>query len=88
MPKLRNEHICILVEVRDRGGSLREIGSRLGLSKPVVGSRLSEIYKVLDVFWMDNEARRDAAVEVAEELGLLPAVFTPTIVDVPTGDYL
>lgn len=87
-PSLNDTQIRVLVAVRDGGGTLKEIGDRLGMSRGMVASRLSEIYKRLGVAWMDGDERRAAALRRADKLGLLPDQYMPVIADVPTGELL
>lgn len=73
--KLSPNQRQILLASED-GSSLRVIAHRLGLTKSVVGSRLSQVYIRLDVSHLDQDERRAAALRVARRHKLIPAKAT------------
>lgn len=72
---LTPRQVQILAEART-GVPLSRIAVRVGMSRESVSARLSEAYRVLDVAYLPRGGRREAAVRVAVERGLLdPAVL-------------
>jgi DNA-binding CsgD family transcriptional regulator len=55
----------------ESGDSLARLASRLGMTRPAVGSHLSRIYQQLGVTHLPRAERRAAAVRVAVKRGLL-----------------
>ncbi|MFJ9988632.1 helix-turn-helix domain-containing protein [Streptomyces globisporus] len=71
---LTPRQVQVLAEART-GVPLSRIAVRVGMSRESVSARLSEAYRVLDVAHLPD-GRREAAVRVAVERGLLdPAVL-------------
>jgi len=60
----------VLVEAA-AGGSLAQVGARLGLDSRAVGAALSRAYQRLGVAFLPVHQRRSAAVEVAVRHGLI-----------------
>lgn len=54
------------------GAPLSTVAARLGITRERVAARLSEAYRRLDVAWMDRGDRREAAVRIARQRGLIP----------------
>jgi DNA-binding NarL/FixJ family response regulator len=69
-PALTPQQLSVLREAAS-GGSLTEIGARLGMTGPEVGSTLTRIYQRLEVTHVPRSERRAAAVRVAVQYGLL-----------------
>ncbi|MFH8805209.1 hypothetical protein ACH4F6_37665 [Streptomyces sp. NPDC017936] len=68
---LSDTQVRILVEL-EAGASLSEAARRLNLHPGTCSSRLSEVYRRLDVAWMDKDTRRTEALRRARAHGLLP----------------
>ncbi|MDX3343444.1 helix-turn-helix transcriptional regulator [Streptomyces sp. ME02-6979.5a] len=66
---LTPRQVQILAEART-GAPLSVIAVRVGMPRESVGSRMSEVYRQLDVAHLPY-GRREAAIRVAVELGLL-----------------
>lgn len=72
---LTKTQVKVLREL-DRGLSLAEAAAELDMHPGTVATRLSEVYRRLDVAWMDKQRRRPEALRKARALGLLPEPAT------------
>jgi len=54
------------------GAPLTEVADRLGVPRPYVAARLSEIYKRLELVNFPKEQRRAEAVRIARANGAIP----------------
>jgi DNA-binding NarL/FixJ family response regulator len=53
------------------GGTLAEIGARMGVRREMVSARLSEVYKCLRLNYLPREEKRQAAIDTARTMGLI-----------------
>lgn len=70
IPKLGPYQLKVLESVA-KGGSLSEVGKRIGLTAPAVGSALHRIYQNLEVPYKYGVDRKKEAVRIAREYGLI-----------------
>ena len=69
-PAITRQQLSVLREAAS-GGSLAEIGARLGMTGSEVGSTLTRVYQRLEVTHVPRSERRAAAVRVAAQHHLL-----------------
>ncbi|MFD8226940.1 hypothetical protein ACFV16_22515 [Streptomyces massasporeus] len=69
--RLSDTQVSILLEL-EKGASLSQTATRLGMPSGSCSTRLSEAYRRLDVAWMDKGTRLPAALRKARALRLLP----------------
>lgn len=72
---LSDTQVSIFVEL-EKGATLSQTATRLGMPYGSCASRLSEAYRRLDVAWMDKGTRLDAALRKAHALKLIPEPAT------------
>lgn len=72
---LTTTQVRILTEL-ETGVSLDEAARRLRMHPGTVSTRLSEVYRALDVAWMNKAERRPEALRRARGMGLLPEPAT------------
>lgn len=72
---LTKTQVKILIEL-ETGASLSEAAERLKMHPGTVSTRMSEVYRTLDVAWMTKGERLPEALRRARALGLLPEPVT------------
>ncbi|QDN64418.1 helix-turn-helix domain-containing protein [Streptomyces sp. S1D4-14] len=72
---LTKTQVRILVEL-EAGASLSEAAERLNIHPGTVSTRLSEVYRLTDVTWMNKSGRRAEAINRLRAWGLLPEPAT------------
>lgn len=72
---LSETQVRILLEL-EKGATLAQTAARLDMRLGSCSTRVSEVYRRLDVAWMDKGVRREAALRKARALNLLPEPAT------------